>query len=80
MSVFVGLKGDSNELKLKSGNVWSFLDSDINGICADFYSKTLAEALESEVPLCFVSFPSAKDPEWAKRYPGEKTTNKSFQI
>ena len=31
---------------------------------------TAEEALDRDVPLLFISFPSTKDPEWEKRYPG----------
>ena len=32
---------------------------------------SVQEAAEAECPLMFISFPSAKDPEWEEKYPGE---------
>ena len=32
---------------------------------------TLEEAADSECPLMFISFPSAKDPSWEQKFPGK---------
>lgn len=70
MSTFVGLRGSSKELELKSGNFWIFLDANLNDSCAKFEAiENVDEAIANGIPLLFVSFPSAKDPEWARRYP-----------
>ena len=39
----------------------------------DMYAYTslpVEEAAEAECPMMFVSFPSAKDPNWEQKYPG----------
>ena len=33
---------------------------------------TPEQVAESEIPLMFVSFPSAKDPHWEEKYPGRE--------
>ena len=38
--------------------------------CNDYTSLSVEEAQDRDVPLLFISFPSTKDPEWEKRYPG----------
>jgi len=69
--LFVGLRGTSKELELKSGNFWYFIDSeDINASCQAFLAKSsLDEASDGSIPLLFIAFPSAKDPTWKERYP-----------
>ena len=37
----------------------------------DYTNLNLEEAAESECPMMFISFPSAKDPNWEQKYPGE---------
>jgi hypothetical protein len=40
---------------------------------------SVEDAAQAEVPLMFVSFPSAKDPSWSERYPGMYTFTHSPQ-
>ena len=37
----------------------------------EYASMSVQEAAEAECPIMFISFPSAKDPEWEEKYPGE---------
>lgn len=71
MNVFLGLNASNEELELKMQNTWAFgTNADAMGI--DKYSNLSgAEAMEKEVPLLFISFPSAKDPNW-KLHPGRE--------
>jgi len=48
-----------------------YFSNDLDAVANDFISKTAEEAGNGEVPFLFVSFPSAKDPTFAERYPGE---------
>ncbi|KAK3603232.1 hypothetical protein CHS0354_007562 [Potamilus streckersoni] len=73
LTVFVGLNGSTEELGLTAGNTWSYFDVDVERACANFLDLTLEEAAEAEVPLMFISFPSAKDPSWEKQYPGKSS-------
>ena len=36
-----------------------------------YMSLSVEEVAKSECPLMFISFPSAKDPNWEQKYPGE---------
>nr|XP_054767019.1 all-trans-retinol 13,14-reductase-like [Lytechinus pictus] len=70
-SVFVGLKGSTEELKLPARQYWSFTNNDLNGITKTYANLSAEEAMNSPVPLLFISFPSAKDSTWDERYPGK---------
>jgi len=37
---------------------------------AEYLSMSREDAASADVPLMFVSFPSAKDSSWEERYPG----------
>ncbi|OCT60039.1 all-trans-retinol 13,14-reductase isoform X1 [Xenopus laevis] len=67
--VFVGLRGTSEELGLKSINYWMFQDADINSLMGQYSSSTFDEFCEN-VPLMFITSPSAKDPTYNLRHPG----------
>ena len=61
--VFVGFNKSNEELGLKRQNLWAFAGSDLG---LDFEVKT-----SKDVPPMFVTFPSAKDPNW-KSHPDRK--------
>lgn len=74
LQVFVGLKGNQEELNLKIGkNIWAFTDIDIHGALNRYTEGTPEDAEQNGIPLVFVSFPSTKDPTWEERYPGKST-------
>lgn len=73
MNLFVGLKGTKEELGLKAQNMWAFTDTDLTQAFYEYYNHTAQEACESDVPLLFISFPSAKDSTHEQRYPGKST-------
>ncbi len=74
MSVFVGMNASNEELNLKAENIWAFTTNDSGTAFDDYLKMDIDDALDSKVPLMFVSFPSAKDPNW-KKHPGRE--NKS---
>ena len=75
MNVFLGLNKSKAELGLKRQNMWAFTSNDLNRIGEDYIQMDVDSAIDAEIPLLFISFPSAKDPEWEK-HPGreEKST------
>merc|ERR1711936_1251237 len=75
MNVFLGLNKGKEELGLKRQNMWAFTSNDLNKIGEDYIHLDVDNAIDAEIPLLFVSFPSAKDPEW-ENHPGreEKST------
>lgn len=67
MCLYVGLDKSDAELNLPKHNIWSFADENFDKI---FDNATLDDAPEKFV---YISFPSAKDPEWQKKHPGTAT-------
>ncbi|EDV26486.1 uncharacterized protein TRIADDRAFT_22982, partial [Trichoplax adhaerens] len=70
MSVFVGLKGDSKTLNLPNSNLWAYDSNNLSEDMEEYLSMSAAEAA-SNVPMMFVSFPSAKDTSWQERFPNK---------
>ncbi|XP_022085438.1 putative all-trans-retinol 13,14-reductase [Acanthaster planci] len=73
MSVFVGLKGTKEELGLPAGQVWAFTGSDHDKNMEEYMNRSAEESGKDDIPLLFITFPSAKDPSWPERYPGKST-------
>ncbi len=68
---FIGFNASNEELGLKAENIWAFGSND----CGEGYIKYMDSDketnLSTEPPLLFLSFPSAKDPQWSK-HPGRE--------
>merc|ERR1712055_742728 len=71
MNVFLGLNCSAEELGLKRQNIWAFNDDNIDYEGQKYFDLEVDDAMDAEVPLLFISFPSVKDPEWEK-HPGRK--------
>jgi len=69
MSVFVGLDASGEELDLRKHNVWAFSGDEAGQVFKEYLDKSKEEVMDAELPLVFISFPSAKDPAWS-RHPG----------
>ena len=64
--LYVGVKGTAEELGLERTNLWIFPDEN--------HERTVARAASrGDAPFAYVSFPSAKDPDFARRCPGRTT-------
>ena len=64
--LYVGLRGTARELGLERTNIWVYPDED--------HEHTLAVAADPAAsPPAYISFPSAKDPDFEHRYPGRAT-------
>lgn len=70
MSAFIGLNASNEDLKLKRHNVWAFSTNEAGTTFDEYMAQDVSQVMVSEVPLIFVSFPSAKDPNWEK-HPGK---------
>ncbi len=68
MTLFLGFKGSAKELKLPKTNLWIYPSPDHEGNVKRFLADP-----QQPFPLLYVSFPSAKDPEWDSHYPGKST-------
>jgi len=75
LSLFIGLKGDNDELNLPASNLWVSPTAEHDANAEAWYSLELTdETLEkADFAAVFVTFPSAKDPSWPKRHPGKST-------
>ncbi|XP_067869450.1 all-trans-retinol 13,14-reductase-like [Heterodontus francisci] len=71
-SVFVGLNGSKEELKLKAANYWFFQENNLDELFKKYFTLN-KEDVTKECPIMFVSFPSAKDPTWDDRYAGKSS-------
>ena len=71
MNVFLGLNASNEELGLKMNNTWAFVTNECAMGIDDYQDSSADQAMEKEVPLLFISFPSSKDPNW-KLHPGRE--------
>ena len=64
--LYVGLRGTAAELGLERSNLWVYDQPD--------HDRTVARPFDpSHPPFAYISFPSAKDPDFERRYPGRST-------
>lgn len=66
--IYVGLNASDEELKLPKYNIWLFDNYKIDQL-QEHHLKTK----NSISPISYISFPSAKDPDWQKNHPGTAT-------
>ena len=52
-------------------NLPAFFSENTDQLMRHYMSLTVEEAANTECPVMFISFPSAKDPSWETKYPGE---------
>lgn len=69
VGLYIGLKATTDELQLPKTNFWIYPDDCDHDTCVEKYINDINEPF----PLIFISFPSAKDPDWQNRYPGRST-------
>lgn len=67
--LYIGLNGSPQELKLPKTNYWIY-PGDVDH---DTSVSRYLENPEAPFPIVYISFPSAKDPDWSNRYPGKST-------
>tara|TARA_B110000090_G_scaffold14885_1_gene14972 strand:+ start:4493 stop:6082 length:1590 start_codon:yes stop_codon:yes gene_type:complete len=67
--LYIGLKGSPEELKLPKTNYWIYPDKIDHDTAINNYTTDL----DADFPVVYISFPSAKDPDWSNRYPGKST-------
>lgn len=67
LSLYVGLEGTSEALGLPRNNVWVYPSADHDG------SFERMAAADGPLPVAFLSFASARDPDFARRHPGHST-------
>lgn len=68
--VFVGLDGTKEELGIVSTNFWMYKGNDLDSLMEQ-YSSLSKEQVVGNIPMMFITFPSAKDPTANLRHPGK---------
>lgn len=68
LSLYVGLKGTAEELQLEKTNLWVYP----NHQHEENFDRFISD-LRAPLPVVYLSFPSAKDPDFARRHPGRST-------
>jgi len=68
LGVYIGLKGTADELGLPRTNFWIYPDNDYDSAVERF-----VENADEAFPVVYISFPSAKDPDYLNRHPGTAT-------
>lgn len=68
--VFVGLDGTKEELGIVSTNFWMYKDNNLDELM-ERYSSLSREEVLGNIPMMFITFPSAKDPTSNTRHPGK---------
>jgi len=67
--LYIGINKPNDELKLGKANYWIFPDNyDHDKNLNEFEANPNAE-----LPVVYISFPSSKDPDWERRFPGKTT-------
>jgi all-trans-retinol 13,14-reductase len=68
LGVYIGLEATAAELGLPKTNFWIYPDNDYDGTLARFEADP-----SGPFPAVYISFPSAKDPDFERRHPGRAT-------
>jgi all-trans-retinol 13,14-reductase len=68
LCLYIGLKETAEQLGLPKTNFWIYPHNDYDKAVADFRADPAAP-----FPVVYISFPSAKDPEYLDRHPGTAT-------
>ncbi|MCJ8170428.1 phytoene desaturase family protein [Atopomonas sediminilitoris] len=66
--IYAGFNGDSKTLKLPKTNYWLYPEFN-----HDLSVKRFMDSPGMDFPMIYISFPSAKDPDWNRRYPDKST-------
>jgi len=69
VSLYIGLEGSPKELQLPKTNYWIYPEDTDHDVSVKRYLRDLSQPF----PVIYLSFPSAKDPDWSNRYPGKST-------
>ena len=68
VSLYAGLDKSAADLGLNGTNIWAYPTADHDANVSRYYGDP-----SSPFPVLFISFPSAKDPDFTARHPGRST-------
>ena len=66
--LYVGLDSTDRDLGIDRSNLWVYHSADQDGDIQRFLADP-----DAPLPLIYISFPSSKDPDFSRRYPGKAT-------
>ena len=69
LGMYIGIQDTAENLGLPKTNYWLYSSEDYEGSLERFF----ADPENTDIPLVYISFPSAKDPAFAAKYPGRAT-------
>ena len=69
LGMYIGIQDTAENLGLPKTNYWLYSSEDYE----DSLERFFADPEHTEIPLVYISFPSAKDPAFAGKYPGRAT-------
>lgn len=67
--LYIGLQGSPEELRLPKANYWMYPEEGEH----DELVERFLQDINAPLPVVYISFPAAKDPDWSRRYPGKST-------
>jgi len=68
LCLYMGLEHTAEELGLEKMNLWVYPDEAVEHHLTQSYKSS-----DAPLPLVYLSFPSAKDPDFTRRHPGRAT-------
>lgn len=66
--LYLGLDRNDKDLNLPKNNIWFYENYDFDGL-----TKAALADKDSKLTFAYISFPSAKDPNWKKEHPNSAT-------
>ena len=72
IALYLGFEESPEALNLERPNLWIYPD---HGYDHDKNLQHFLDDPDADFPLIYISFPSAKDPDWSRRYPGRCTVD-----
>ena len=70
--LYIGIQDSAENLGLPKTNFWIYPNEHYEQVCDQFQKDTVYND-NITLPMVYISFPSAKDPDFSRRYPGRAT-------
>ena len=70
--LYIGIKDTAENLQLPKTNFWIYPNENYEAVC-DTFKQSSRYTDDTVLPMVYISFPSAKDPDFSNRYPGKAT-------
>lgn len=70
--MYIGIQDTAENLELPKTNFWIYPGENYDTIVNEFKAEKTYTG-DAEFPMVYISFPSAKDPDFLNRYPGRAT-------